>query len=110
VKLSSTGLVFKTTETKNDPNQTIKPIPNQSPKNARWQPDQKSAVRDCLQRKSNSLGFPELAKQEALIADLEREGHDSKDALAILATLRETQTQHVLNVERLLRELQQQPK
>jgi hypothetical protein len=46
--------------------------------------------------------------QEALVAELETEGHDAKDALAILDTCRETQTQHVLNVERLLK-LQQQP-
>jgi hypothetical protein len=54
-------------------------------------------------------GRAHLAKQEALIADLERDGHDTKDALAVLATLRETQTQHVLNVERLLKEPQRQP-
>jgi hypothetical protein len=54
-------------------------------------------------------GEAHIGRQEALVAELETEGHDTKDALAILATLRETQTQHVLNVERLLKELQQQP-
>ena len=53
-------------------------------------------------------GEAHIAKQEALLADLERDGHDTKDAFAVLATLRETQTQHVLNVERLLKQLQQQ--
>jgi hypothetical protein len=48
-------------------------------------------------------------RNEALVAELETERHDTKDALAILATLRETQTQHVLNIEHLLKELQQQP-
>jgi hypothetical protein len=47
-------------------------------------------------------GRTHLARQEALIADLERDGHDTKDASAIL-------TQHVLNVGRLLKELQQHP-
>jgi hypothetical protein len=46
-----------------------------------------------------------LARQEALVAALETGGHDTKDALAILATLRETQTQHILNMARLLKEL-----
>jgi hypothetical protein len=41
-------------------------------------------------------GEPHIARQEALIVDLEREGHDRKDAVAVLATLRETQTHHVL--------------
>jgi hypothetical protein len=52
-------------------------------------------------------GRTHLARQEALIADLERDGHDTKDASAILATLRETQTQHILNLARLLKALQQ---
>jgi Fic family protein len=51
-----------------------------------------------------------IGKQEALIADLERDGHDAKDASALLATFRQTQAQHVLSVERLLKELQQQRK
>jgi len=53
-----------------------------------------------------SLGEAHIARQEALIIDLERDGHDTKDAVGVLGTLRETQTQHVLNVERLMKELQ----
>ena len=51
-------------------------------------------------------GEAHIGKQEGLVAECEREGRDTKRALAILATLRETQAQHVLNVERLLKELQ----
>ena len=53
-------------------------------------------------------GEPHIGRQEALVAEMECEGHDTKRALAILATLRETQTQHVLNVERLLKKLQRE--
>jgi hypothetical protein len=40
------------------------------------------------------------------VAELDLEGRDTKDALAILATLRETQAPHVLNMQRLIKELQ----
>ena len=52
-------------------------------------------------------GEAHIGRQETLVAELEREGHETKDAFAILATLRETQAQHLLNLERLLKELQQ---
>ena len=48
-----------------------------------------------------------IGKQEALVVELDRDGHDTKNASALLATFRQTQAQHVLNVERLLKELQQ---
>ena len=51
-----------------------------------------------------------IGKQEALVVELDRDGHDTKNASALLATFRQTQAQHVLNVERLLKELQQQRK
>jgi len=46
-----------------------------------------------------------LAKQEALIVDLKRDGHDSADARAILTTLRQTQANHVLDRGGILKEL-----
>jgi hypothetical protein len=52
-------------------------------------------------------GEAHIGRQEALLAELERDGHDTKDAVAILATLRETQTQHILSMARLLKALQQ---
>jgi hypothetical protein len=51
-------------------------------------------------------GETHIGRQEALVAELDLEGRDTKEALAILATLRETQTQHLLNMARLLKELQ----
>jgi hypothetical protein len=36
-----------------------------------------------------------LSRQRALIAELDRDGHDTADARAILATIRETQRLHV---------------
>src|SRR5262245_52936872 len=49
-------------------------------------------------------GALHLARQEALIAKLERGGHDLKAARTILATLRETQALHQQGRERLLQE------
>jgi hypothetical protein len=51
-------------------------------------------------------GEAHIGRQQALIADLDRDGHDTKDAVAILAILRETQNQHLMNVQLLLKELQ----
>jgi len=53
-------------------------------------------------------GETHIGRQEALVAELDLKGRDTKDALAILATLRETQSQHVLDMERLLKQLQHQ--
>jgi hypothetical protein len=46
-----------------------------------------------------------LARQEALIAELERDGHHTKLAKEPLATLRKTQFLHLEDRERLLEEL-----
>ncbi|SFH81178.1 hypothetical protein [Bradyrhizobium sp. Gha] len=52
-----------------------------------------------------ALGEDHLARQEALVAELDRDGHDTADALAILATMRETQRLHLQDRDRLLAEL-----
>ncbi len=52
-------------------------------------------------------GLTLLAKQEALIADLERHHHDAKGANAVLATMRQTQSLHIDDRDRILRELEQ---
>jgi len=52
-----------------------------------------------------ALGKQHLAKQEAIIAELDRDGHDTTDALAILVTLRETRSLHVQDRDRILSEL-----
>ena len=46
-----------------------------------------------------------LSRQRALIAELDRDGHDTADARAILATIRETQRLHVEDRDRILKEL-----
>lgn len=51
-------------------------------------------------------GVVHLARQEALIAQLEQDGQDSQTARAILATLRETQVLHLRERERLLEKTQ----
>ena len=51
------------------------------------------------------LGRSHLARQEALIAELDRDGHDTTDAIAILATLRSSQGLLKGERERILREL-----
>ncbi|WP_271582111.1 hypothetical protein [Bradyrhizobium sp. CCBAU 45389] len=47
-----------------------------------------------------------LAKQEALIAELERHHHDTEGARAVLTTMRETQFLHIDDRDRILRELE----
>ncbi|MHC4046747.1 hypothetical protein [Bradyrhizobium sp. 23AC] len=46
-----------------------------------------------------------IAKQEALISELERHNHDVAGARAVLATMRETQSLHIDDRDRILREL-----
>ena len=46
-----------------------------------------------------------LSRQRALIAELDRDGHDTADARAILATMLETQRLHVEDRDRILKEL-----
>ncbi|QOZ45534.1 hypothetical protein XH89_20125 [Bradyrhizobium sp. CCBAU 53340] len=46
-----------------------------------------------------------VARQEALVRQLERDGHDTSDAFKVLATLRDTQALHEQAVVRLQEEL-----
>ncbi len=52
-------------------------------------------------------GERHLARQEAIIAELDRDGHDATEALKLLATLRATQALHEQDLKRLLRQLSQ---
>ena len=52
-----------------------------------------------------ALGEEHLAKQEALIAGLERKGRDTINARAFLVTLRDAQALHLEHRDRLLAEL-----
>ncbi|WP_128942893.1 hypothetical protein [Bradyrhizobium zhanjiangense] len=51
------------------------------------------------------VGEKHLLKQEALIAEPDRDGHDTADALKLLATTRATQRLHLQDRDRLLAEL-----
>jgi hypothetical protein len=51
-------------------------------------------------------GRTHVARQESLIAELDREGHDTTDALKFLAALRRTLQLYRGERERILRELQ----
>ncbi|MBB4381755.1 hypothetical protein [Bradyrhizobium sp. SBR1B] len=51
-------------------------------------------------------GREHLDRQEQLIAELDRNGHDTAEAIRVLTTLRQTQTLHEQDVERLLNELE----
>ena len=50
-------------------------------------------------------GEVHLSRQRALVAELDRDGHDTADARAILATMLETQRLHVEDRDRILKEL-----
>ena len=50
-------------------------------------------------------GKQHVARQEGMIAELDRDGHDTTEARKVLVTLRQTQVLHEQEVERLLREL-----
>ena len=51
-------------------------------------------------------GADHVIKQESLIAELDRDGHDTTEAKKVLATLRETQALHVEGRDRILKELE----
>ncbi|RXG83666.1 hypothetical protein EAS61_41455 [Bradyrhizobium zhanjiangense] len=53
-----------------------------------------------------ALSEKHLLKQEALIAELDRDGHDTADAVELLATMRATQRLHLQDRDRLLTELE----
>jgi len=50
-------------------------------------------------------GRRHIERQDALIARLDRKGHDTTDARKLLATLRESQENHEADMARLLSEL-----
>ncbi len=50
-------------------------------------------------------GQGHIGRQESLIAELDRDGHDTGEAKNVLRTLRDTQRLHEQDVERLLVEL-----
>ena len=51
-------------------------------------------------------GNEHISRQESLIAEMDRHGHNTMDARKLLDTLRKTQALHRQDMERLLRELE----
>ena len=60
----------------------------------------------ALADKNVALGERHIAQQEQIVADLDRDGHDTREALALLAVFRRAQAEHVAHRDLLLRELQ----
>jgi hypothetical protein len=52
-----------------------------------------------------AVGERNLLRQRYLIATLERDGHDTTDAVALLTSFSELQAIHIADRDRLLREL-----
>lgn len=52
-----------------------------------------------------TLGETHIAKQRAIVADLERDGHDARIARDLLDQLEQMQTLHVANRDRLREDL-----
>jgi hypothetical protein len=68
--------------------------------------DRTATLRHLAQAEHHAAeGKRHLARQEQLVAELDRDGLDTAGALNVLATLRETQTLHEQDVERLLAKL-----
>jgi hypothetical protein len=51
------------------------------------------------------VGAKNVARQREMIAELERDGHDTTQARSLLAHFEQVQAMHVADRERLLREL-----
>ncbi|WP_063621696.1 hypothetical protein [Bradyrhizobium sp. Ec3.3] len=57
-----------------------------------------------------ALGEHHIAKQERIVAELDRDGHDVRNALALLDTFRQSQVQHVAHRDFILTRLAQEPR
>jgi hypothetical protein len=61
----------------------------------------------ALAEKTIALGERHIQREEQMISELDRDGHDTSEALALLETYRRTQAQHVAHRNMLLKLLQQ---
>ncbi len=57
-----------------------------------------------------ALGEQHIARQERLVAELDRDGHDTKEAFALLTTFRKLQAQHVAHRDLILSALERAPR
>jgi hypothetical protein len=60
----------------------------------------------ALAERHAAEGEDHIERQRRILAELERDGHDTALARKLLATLEATQAQHVANRDRLRRELE----
>lgn len=56
-----------------------------------------------------ALGEHHIARQRELVAELERNGHDTAEARRLLTTFEEMQKMHAADQERIRHELEQKP-
>jgi hypothetical protein len=61
----------------------------------------------ALAEKAVIEGERHIQHQEQVVAELDRDGHDTREALALLATFRRIQAEHVAHRDFLLRKLGQ---
>ena len=59
----------------------------------------------ALAQRHAAEGERRVTRREALIAELDRDGHDTTKAWKLLATLRDTKSLHEQQLERILKEL-----
>ncbi len=64
----------------------------------------------ALAEKAVIEGERHIQHQEQVVAELDRDGHDTREALALLATFRRLQAEHVAHRDFLLRKLGQPPR
>jgi hypothetical protein len=62
----------------------------------------------AIAEKAVAQGERHIQREEEMIAELDRAGHDTKQALTMLATYRKLQAQHVAHRDQILKALQQQ--
>jgi hypothetical protein len=60
----------------------------------------------ALAEKNVALGERHIERQEELVAELDRDGHDTRRALELLATFRRSQAEHIAHRDLLLKGLQ----
>ncbi|MDE1936666.1 hypothetical protein [Bradyrhizobium sp.] len=61
----------------------------------------------ALAERTVAQGERHIAREEQMISELDRAGHDTSEAVALLATYRRTQAQHVAHRNLILKMLQQ---
>jgi len=60
----------------------------------------------AVAKRNVAQGERHIEHQEQIVSDLDRHGHDTAEALALLETFRHSKAEHVAHRDFLLRELQ----